>query len=734
MKMGLRRAGAFLREREGRHSEELKLAPSGFGLAMVPTRITPDGTVTATCGYCSVGCGLKIHLRQGEAINLSPARDYPVNLGMACPKGWESLTPLKARDRAVAPLLREGSGALRRVSWDQAMRALVTRFKGIQERHGKAAVAFLSTGQIVTEEMAFLGALAKFGMGILHGDGNTRQCMATTVVAYKESLGFDAPPLAYKDLEESDVIFLWGSNLCTAHPILWERVVMNRHKPTVVVVDPRKTETASAASVHVALRPKSDLYLLYGIANVLIRNDWIDHAFIAERSVGFEAFREHVLQYSPEWVSEHTGVPVKDIRALASIIHRGKRVSFWWTMGVNQGHQAVRTAQGIIDLALMTGNIGRPGTGPNSITGQCNAMGSRLFSNTTNLLGGHDFARQEHRHKVARVLGIDEGRIPRDPGLAYDQVLDEVRAGRIKGLWIIGTNPVHSWIDRGGIEELRRKLEFLVVQDMYAGTDTARIADLVLPAAGWGEKEGTFINSERRISTCKKVARAPGEALADFSIFRLVAEYWGVADLFQKWSSPESVFQLLKELSKGQPCDLSGIQDYAMLDEKGGIQWPFPEGEENAEKERRLFEDHRFFHEDGRARFFFEEPRPVPEPTSGDYPLVLMTGRGSSSQWHTQTRTNKSAVLRKLYPDDVYVEMNPDDAAARGVEDGATVTIWSRRGKIQARALITSSMQPGHVFIPMHYEETNELTCPAFDPLSRQPAYKMSAVQVQRST
>ena len=416
-------------------------------------------------------------------------------------------------------------------------------------------------------------------------------------------------------------------------------------------------------------------------------------------------------------------------------IHERERVSFWWTMGVNQSHEGVRLAQAIIAIALLTGNIGRPGTGANSITGQCNAMGSRLFSNTTNLLGGHDFGKPEDRAKVAGVLGIDEGRIPRENGWAYDQIMEGILAGKIRGLWVVATNTSHSWINQIDAREILGRLDTLVVQDMYMSTETAVQAHIVLPAAGWGEKEGTFINSERRYGLLKKVARAPGEALADFHIFRLVAEAWGCGDMFERWTSPEAVFQLLKELSRGQPCDITGIEDYGTLEDRRGIQWPLPKGQQvEPQSERRLFEDGRFFHADGKAKLIFEEPRAIPEPTDARYPFALLTGRGSSSQWHTQTRTAKSPLLRKLYPSQPYVEINPADARALGLEPHEWVVVESRRGSMRARAHPTYVVQPGQLFIPMHYAETNRLTLAIFDPYSRQPAYKHCAVRVRRET
>ena len=727
------RAESLLRRFHGPLTRELVLEPGGFGLGRVPTRLRPDATTNMVCGFCSTGCALTVHLRQGRPINLSPARGYPVNLGMACPKGWEALAPLCADDRATTPLLRSARGRLEPVDWDRAMAVFVERMRRIQAQHGPASVAFLSTGQIVSEEMALLGALAKFGMGMVHGDGNTRQCMATAVTAYKESFGFDAPPYTYRDLEESDVVVLVGSNLCIAHPILWERLSRNRHRPEIIVIDPRKTETATAATQHYAITPKSDLVLFTGLLHLIIENGWIDEPFVREHTVGFAALAAHAAAFPVERVAQATGIAVERLRMLARSIAQGQRVSFWWTMGVNQSHEGTRTAQAIINLALCTGNIGRPGTGANSITGQCNAMGSRLWSNTTSLLGGRSFADAGDRAEVARILDIPVERIPAQPSRSYDQILESILARKIRGLWIVGTNPAHSWINQLDLHDILGRLDFLVVQDMYVSTETAAHAHLLLPAAGWGEKEGTFINSERRIGVVRPVARAPGEALSDFRIFQLVAEAWGCGELFRRWRTPEAVFELLRALSRGRPCDMSGISGYAMLDQCGGVQWPLPAGAPTPpEPERRLFADKRFFHADGKARLVFEAPRPLPEATDARYPFLLLTGRGSSSQWHTQTRTGKSAVLRRLHPQQLYVELNPVDARRLGVAPNDRVRLVSRRAAIEARAFLTHSVAPGQLFLPMHWGETNRLTFPAFDPYSRQPAYKASAVALER--
>lgn len=721
-------------DRAGPLARELHLAQGGGELGLVPQRWRSDATTTVVCGFCSTGCGLDVHLQRGKAVGLTPNAAYPVNQGMACPKGWEALAVLDSPDRATKPLLRDAHGRLTPVSWDQALRTFTERMKAIQKTHGPESIAFLSTGQIVTEEMALLGALAKFGMGMIHGDGNTRQCMATAVVAYQEAFGFDAPPYTYADFEQSDVIVLVGSNLSIAHPIMWQRIVNNPHSPEIVVIDPRATETAMQATQHLRVQPKSDLALFYGLARLLIERGWIDRAFIDAHTSGFDGLADFLQRFTLERVCLETGVPAAAIEKLARTIHDGARVSFWWTMGVNQSHQGVRTAQAIINLALLTGNIGRPGTGANSITGQCNAMGSRLFSNTTNLLGGHDFANPDHRRKVAAALQISETTIPNEKGLPYHKILDGILNGKIRGLWVIGTNPAHSWINQSQFRDIVDRLDFLVVQDMYASTETAQLADLVLPAAAWGEKDGTFINSERRVGVVKKVARAPGEALTDFSIFKLIAEHWGCGQLFEEWETPEAVFQILKRLSAGQPCDITGIDDYEMLDRRNGIQWPFPVDARSDESERRLFAHGRFFHPDGKAWFVWSEPRAMPETPDSQYPFVLLTGRGSAAQWHTQTRTSKSAVLRKLYPPEIYVELNPCDANELKIKPGDWISVASQRGSLRAKAVIVHTMPPRQVFVPMHYATTNLLTDAVFDPYSFQPAYKACAVRLERRT
>jgi anaerobic selenocysteine-containing dehydrogenase len=724
-----------LREWEGPLTADLVRAPGKFGLGQVPVKTAPTSVTTSICGFCSTGCNLKIHQKDGQPTNLTADVSYPVNLGMACPKGWEALTPLAAPDRATQPLIRrQRGGKAEPTTWAEAARFFTERMKKIQSEHGADSVAFLSTGQICLEEMAYLGAFAKMGMGMIHGDGNTRQCMATSVVAYKQAFGFDAPPFTYADFEESEVLVFLGANPCIAHPIMWQRVLRNPHSPEIIVIDPRRTETAMAATWHLPVAAKGDLALLYAVAKILIEHDWLDHDFLTAHTNDFDGFRTFLETLDLNALSAEAGISLIDIERLASLVKKGRRVSFWWTMGINQSHQAVRTAQAIINLALMGGHFGRPGTGANSITGQCNAMGSRLFANTTNLLGGHDFTNPDHREKIAAITGFAVETIPTQNSWAYDQILEGVESGKIKGLWIIATNPAHSWMHQDRFRSLVDKLEFFVVQDMYHSTETAQLADLLLPAAGWGEKEGCFINSERRIGVVRRVSSSPGQALSDFNIIRLLAQSWGVGEMFREWTTPEAVFRILQRCTVGQPCDITGIEGYDMIQAEGGIQWPYPASAQTTppERERRLFTDGRFFHPDGRAKFLFESSRPLPEPADKEYPFTLLTGRGSSAQWHTETRTGKSLVLKKLHPRGLWLEIHPDDAQRLGLAHGDTVSITSRRATVQAQAKISATVPRSYLFLPMHDPTMNRLTHWAVDPYSRQPNYKACAVTIGR--
>ena len=519
--------------------------------------------IQSTCNLCALACNLDFYVENGKIDRVSPTVDYPVNKGFCCIKGLnldKQQTKIKARKN---PLLRDENGEMKEVSWKEAFETFAKKMTSIQEKYGKESVAFISTGQMPTEDMALLGHVGRNYMGI-NGDGNTRLCMATSVVAHKQSFGFDAPPYTLNDAELSDTIILIGANPVIAHPVFWGRIRQNK-EAKIITIDPRKSETAMNSDIWIDIKPKADLVLMYTLANVLIEKGYIDKNYIENYTEGYEEFKKHVAKFTLENVEEETGISAERVLELAEIIHAGKRVSFWWTMGVNQGYQAVRTAQSIINLALMTGNIGRPGTGANSLTGQCNAMGSRVFSNTTGLYGGGDFDNPVRRKAVAEALGVDESVLATKPTIPYNAIIEKAISGEIKGLWVICTNPRHSWANNEEFEKCVKNLDFFVVQDIYEDTHSAKLCDLYLPSVPAIKKEGVIINTERRASKVNPVIPKEEGELSDFEIFYNIGKELGMGDLLNGWETPRSTFELLKKCSKGMPCDITGVT-YEMLE------------------------------------------------------------------------------------------------------------------------------------------------------------------------
>ncbi|MGL6132272.1 MAG: molybdopterin-dependent oxidoreductase, partial [Fusobacteriaceae bacterium] len=392
--------------------------------------------------------------------------------GFSCIKGLNLDKQLTSDKFTKNPILKTAEGR-EEISWDNAYSILAERMKGIIEKHGKESVATISTGQLPVEEMALAGHVFRNYIGG-QLDGNTRLCMATSVVAYKQSFGFDAPPYTLNDFELSDTIIFTGANPVVAHPIIWDRVRKNKNKK-VIVIDVRKSETAKNADYFFCIKPKSDIILHYTLANYLIEKNWIDQNYIDNYSENFAEFKEHVSKFSIDDIEELVGITKEEFLTLANLIHDGKAVSFWWTMGINQSYQAVRTAQSIINLALMTGNMGKPGTGANSITGQSNAMGSRLFSNSTGLYGGGDYADEAKREIVGKALDLDPAIFPTKPTLPYNVIIEKIISGEIKALWILCTNPRHSWINNSEFKKAVEKLELFVVQDLYPNTDSSEL-------------------------------------------------------------------------------------------------------------------------------------------------------------------------------------------------------------------------------------------------------------------
>jgi len=695
-------------------------------------RKIPDRWVKTTCGYCSVGCGMFIGVKDGRAVSVRGDADHPVNGGTLCPKGLSEHETLHAASRARYPLLRR-SRRLERVSWNDALGTMVRKFRDVQQAYGPEAVGVISTGQLVTEEFYTLGKLVQLGLGTRNYDGNTTLCMSTAVAGYKRSFGSDGPPGAYEDLERADVIVLVGANIADNHPILWQRLEANQGK-TLIVVDPRVTKTAMLADLHLPVKPRSDLALINGLIHILIENDLIDREYIAAHTTGFDALCVSVREYTPERVSEITGLPVDLLYRTASLYGNARAGLIAWTMGVNHSTKGTETVNAINNLALITGNIGRTGAAPFSITGQCNAMGTREAGFASSLPGYRKFESMEDRAELAAIWGVPAERIPTARGLAYPDIIEAVLSKRIRALWIIATNPIVSFPNLGVLKQALETLDFLVVQDGFHPTPTSECAHLVLPAAIWGEKEGTYTNSERRVSKVNRAVDPPGEARTDFNIFLDLAAALGCAEeLFPGWTKPEDAFEEWKRVSAHRLCDYSGIS-YEAIEQHGGIQWPFPAGATDAAATRRLYTDGRFQTDDEKARLIPVHWEPFPEQPTTDFPLVLNTGR-TVEHWHTRTKTGQVPILERLAPT-AWLEMNPRDARALRLKWSHRVDVVSRRGRVRNLELrITETVAPGQVFVPFHWAEfnANQVTQSAFDPISREPNYKQCAVRVERA-
>jgi len=700
-------------------------------MGFTSTQKIPHHWVSTTCGYCSVGCGMFVGVKDGKAVSVRGNPNHPVNRGMLCPKGLSEHLTIDADTRAKYPLLRK-NGKLVRVDWDEALDTLVQKFRQTQKKYGPDSLGVLSTGQLVTEEFYTLGKLIQLGFGTKNYDGNTTLCMASAVSGYKRSFGSDGPPGAYEDLEKADVIILLGANVADNHPILCQRLEANKSK-VLIVADPRVTKTAMMADIFLPLKPRSDIALINGIIHLLIVNKLVDREYIDLHTTGFDGIEESVRKYTPEFVSKITGLPQEALIKTALLYGHAAAPFIGWTMGVNHSTKGTETVNAINNLALVTGKIGRCGASPFSITGQCNAMGTREAGFTSSLPGYRKFESIEDREELARLWNVSPDRIPASRGLAYPDIVEAALAKKIRALWVIATNPIVSFPNLGVLQQSLEALDFFVVQDGFHPTPTSELADLVLPAAIWGEKEGTYTNSERRVSKVNSAVTAPAEAHSDFQIFLDVAEKLGCRDeLFSGWTKPEDAFEEWKRVSAGRLCDYSGL-DYALIENHGGIQWPFPAGTTEVTTTR-LYADGKFSTEDGRARLLPIEWEPFPEQPTEDYPFILNTGR-TVEHWHTRTKTGQVAILQHLSPN-AWLEMNPRDAERLKIKTHAHVDIISRRGRtIGVELRVTEVIAPGQVFMPFHFAETNvnEVTQSAFDPFSREPNYKQCAVRVEKT-
>ncbi|MBM7062078.1 molybdopterin-dependent oxidoreductase [Pseudomonas sp. UL073] len=699
-------------------------------------------TTASTCCYCGVGCGVLIEHDGEKILGVQGDPAHPANFGKLCSKGSTLHLTGDLDARGLYPELRLGKGLARaRTDWDGALEHAANQFAATIREHGPDSVAFYISGQLLTEDYYAFNKLARALVGTNNIDSNSRLCMSSAVVGYKRSLGADAPPCSYEDIEQTDCLLIAGSNMAYAHPILFRRLeAAKAQRPAmkIIVVDPRRTDTAELADLHLAILPGTDVALFHGLLHLLLWEGWIDPHFIEAHTQGFAELKTLVRDYTPASVAAMCGIAQDDLLRAAEWIGKAPSFLSLWCMGLNQSTAGSAKNSALINLHLATGQIGKPGAGPFSLTGQPNAMGGRETGSLSNLLPGHrEAANPEHRGEVAGYWGVDS--LPETPGLTAIELFEAVRDGRIKALWIACTNPAQSLPDQTRVREALAACPFVVVQEAFFTTETCAYADLLLPAASWGEKDGTVTNSERRISHVRRAVPAPAEARADWAITcdfarRLERQLRpGMPSLFD-FDGPQAVFAEFVPLTASRDLDYSGLS-HALLDAQGPQQWPFPTGARQGTP--RLYADGRFPTADGRARFIAEAYRAPKERREQRYPLTLNTGR-LRDQWHGMSRTGTAARLFG-HVEEALLSLNPDDLRLRGLHDGDLARVHSRRGSLVVPVQADSNLRAGQAYLPMHWGDrflkglgTNVLTLPAFDPLSKQPELKHAGIDVEK--
>jgi anaerobic selenocysteine-containing dehydrogenase len=704
------------------------------------TALSDDRDYRSTgCPYCGVGCGLLVQVRDGRVTKVKGDPAHPSSLGDVCAKAVHLPPVLRTPDRLLYPRMRARRDArLERVPWELAIRFAADRVREIVATHGPDAVAFYASGQLLTEEYYLASKLARGFLGTNNFDTNSRLCMASAAAGYARSLGSDGPPATYEDIDRADCFLLIGTNTADCHPVTFKRIRRRKREAPddvgVIVVDPRWTETADLADLHLSLRPGSDIALLNTMLHVLWREGLVDDGFIAEHATGWESVRAVIERYPPERGAALTGLSAAAIVAAALRFGRARAALSLWSMGINQSHVGTDKNAAIINLHLATGQIGRPGSGPFSLTGQPNAMGGRETGGLAHLLPGYRLvADAGARATVERHWGLPVGRLSSTPGLAALEIFEGLASGEVRAVWIMCTNPAASMPDLDLVEKALRQADLVIVQDAYHPTETTRFADLVLPAAQWPEKDGVMTSGERRLTYLPKLVDPPGEALPDTEILMRFAHEMGWKEAFS-YASTSEIFDEFAALTGGRVCDYAGAS-HGRLRQEGPLQWPIPTGDHPGTA--RLYAGGRFPTADGRAHFVPVEHAEALEPTDGRFPLVLTTGR-VRDHWHTRTRTANAPALAGRTPEPI-LEVNLGDARRAGVQDGDFVEITSRRGKAVAQCRVSAAIREGTCFLPFHwgrqagfYKSANNLTLGGRDPLSRQPELKACAVRLRR--
>ena len=691
----------------------------------------------STCCYCGVGCGIVVKKDLHGKLLVEGDKDHPVNKGMLCSKGMNlHYTVMDQQDRLLYPELRHNKNLPRqRVSWDQALDKAARVFKTLIEKYGPDSVGFYASGQCLTEEYYIVNKLIKGFIGSNNIDTNSRLCMSSAVAGYKMSLGEDSVPISYEDIELADCIFVAGANPAWCHPILWRRVEAAKAKNPllkIIVSDPRRTQTCSMANVHLQINPGTDIVLHHAIGRILIEDQKTDHSFIQNHTEGFEKYRESVMQRSVTESCLICGIEETSLRQAASYIGNAKGFISMWAMGLNQSVVGVNKNVSLINIHLITGHIGKAGSGPFSLTGQPNAMGGREVGGMSNLLPAHrNLADPADRDFVQKFWGGTS--ISPRPGYTATEMFEALNDGRLKAIWILCTNPLTSLPDARLAEQALRKAKFVVMQEVSSTSECLQYADIILPAAGWAEKEGTMTNSERRISHLNKIAEAPGEALPDAEILCRFAAKMGFEKEFT-YPSMAAIFDEHAALSRDTHVDISGL-NYSILKEKGSVQWPYPAGM-TGQGMKRLFEDHIFYTASKKAIIHSVPDTNQSPETNETFPLILTTGR-IRDQWHTMSRTGKVNKL-KQHISESFLEINPADAEVGNIADNDLVEITSENGRVRVKAKFSDDIKKGVVFLPMHWgkilnsdlNRANNLTNNLTDPVSKEPDFKFTRVRV----
>jgi len=699
-------------------------------------------TVNSACSYCGTGCGIRLETDGLRIVSLSGDENHPTNRGMLCSKGRELHHTVRTEDRLLRPKLRTSLDApFAPVDWDTALDHGARKFADIIREHGPEAVAFYISGQLLTEDYYVFNKLMKGFIGSNNVDTNSRLCMSSAVAGYKRAFGADGPPGCYADIELAESYFIIGANPAYAHPIVFRRMEAAKEanpELKIVVADPRRTDTCSIADLYLPIRPGTDVPLLQAMLNVLIWEGLVDQDYIEAHTHGFDMVSKQVRSMTPRKAADICGVNAADIVQAALWFAENKTMSFW-CQGMNQSTSGTDKTNALTNLHLATGQIGQPGCGPFSLTGQSNAMGGREVGGMANMLAAHrDYTNPSQREEVAAFWGVES--VSEKPGLTATELFDALESGKVKAVWIACTNPIVSLPDAKRAEAALKKAELVMVSDAYHPTDTTRYAHILFPAAGWAEKEGCVTNSERCITHLQQALPAPGLTRPDWKIttdFALrLGQYlgrdWQYAFAYEK---SEDVFREHCALTANMDIDITGLS-YAVLDEHGPQQWPYLAGS-LPNRDKRLYSDGRFETGNHRARFIDITYKLVAEPTDDAYPLSLTTGR-IRDQWHTMTKTGQVPSLMQHLPLP-RLQIHPDDAAHRAIDEDDLVRVVSRRGEVIVPVVLSRDIRPDILFLPMHWGRmtarkgrANSLTLAAVDPVSKQPEFKHTAVQVER--